>query len=1192
MDGGGFGPYRIVEQLGEGGMGVVYLAEHTESGERVALKTLRVPKAALLSSIRREIHVLAKLRHPGVVRVVAEGVHRGVPWYAMELLRGLTLRQRLLGDSRVSDGTWTSTIAMLDQMPTAMIGNAGTMKVPDAPMVSAGDPSGARIPLHEALGLARRLCDPLGYLHGEGIVHRDLKPENVMVACGLPVLVDFGLLAEVAITARETLDVTGEVAGTAWYMSPEQARGDAVDARSDLYALGCIVYELLTGRPPFVGESLVAILRQHEREPVAPPSSLVPEIPPAVDELILALLAKDPRDRIGYAEGAARVLDLAGADAPADEAPRPRPYLYRARFAGRAAELGAIRRALDEAREGRGTLVAIGGAAGAGKTRLALEAASGAVRAGWTVLTLPGPMALPRLVQALGDACREMGPDRSAAILGERGERGKVLAAIDPAIGELPIVARAPAPADLPADAARERLFAALTQSVGALCQAAPHLLLLDEASRAGELALAWLRHLARGAILPTSQLLVLATYRPEESSPLLEETLAAGGLTRLALGGLSDGDVELIVADMLASAAPRLAEILRDPASGNPFFVATALGLLLGEGRLGRDRRGRWIVTDPSPGDPFRALPIPASFEELVARQIALLSPESRALLGVAAVLGREESWDLLGFVSPLRDDLHLEALHELLRRSHLEEASAGRFRFVHERLYAAAARDGDRDGGVALHERIARAMETMPEDDRRARLAARAAHWERAGNPGEARPLYLAAARRAVESFAHAEAERHYRAYLALAPEASLERLAALRELAEKVLRLRGRHREERDVVLEALADARSLGVRKEETLALSLLAGAYNNLGDVPRSAEAAAEALAIAHEMGDTGRQGTLICHLGLLDYQAGRLAAGRALRGGAAAPRAGGERMMVLGTLVNLTALLQHQGEFALAREASIRSGEVAAEIGYRRGEALAIANLSTIAESLGDSVEARSLATRALEQFRAIGDRPNEGLTLANLASMALSAGEPEKARELAQSALAIQHEVGNVRLEGFTLNMLGSALQALGRLGEARAIYEKALAAQQGVDSVPLTAQVQNNLADLCVVEGDLDRAERLSLDAIAACRDIGDTRWLGKVVHRLAVVREKQGRLDDAEREAREAVRLLVDVGDRLSEIESRVLTARLVAHRDEDLARSELAVIEKLASDLALAPTNPSLSGVEKLRLILGR
>ncbi|MFN7975795.1 MAG: serine/threonine-protein kinase [Acidobacteriota bacterium] len=271
------GPYDLLSTLGRGGMGHVHRARHRESGAIVALKTVRAAEASHLASIRREIHSLARLRHPGIVRVVDEGLERGMPWYAMELCEGATLRDLVPG-----------------------VEDFGTDVGPE---------------LVRVVTLIARLCASLAYLHGEGLVHRDLKPENVMVRSGdAPLLVDFGIAS--AFTGRSGRDVLwldSDVVGTPAYMAPEQALGKAVDARGDLYALGCMLHELLTGAPPFSDGSAGEVLRMHLDVAPSPPSRLRGGIPPELDDLVLRLLAKEPAERLGHADDVAARLRALGA---------------------------------------------------------------------------------------------------------------------------------------------------------------------------------------------------------------------------------------------------------------------------------------------------------------------------------------------------------------------------------------------------------------------------------------------------------------------------------------------------------------------------------------------------------------------------------------------------------------------------------------------------------------------------------------------------------------------------------------------------------------------------------------------------------------------------------------------------------------------------------------------------------------
>ena len=238
------GPWRVERSIGEGGMGVVYLASHRETGERAALKTVRVTDPILLAGVRREIAALSRLAHPGIVRIVDQGTEGGMPWYAMERLEGETLRA--WASSTVQRVSGTSTF--FETGPRQTRDDRSLPKAAPGPLIAQAG-GGA---LAELMMVMQRLCDALAYLHGEGIVHRDLKPENVLVLeGGHPVLVDFGLVTRFAGEAsREVLEPVGDALGTRGYVAPEQAAGELVDARADLYSLGVMLYELLTGRLP------------------------------------------------------------------------------------------------------------------------------------------------------------------------------------------------------------------------------------------------------------------------------------------------------------------------------------------------------------------------------------------------------------------------------------------------------------------------------------------------------------------------------------------------------------------------------------------------------------------------------------------------------------------------------------------------------------------------------------------------------------------------------------------------------------------------------------------------------------------------------------------------------------------------------------------------------------------------------
>lgn len=256
------GRYRLEGVIGRGGMAQVFRAQDTRLGRPVAVKELRADLAndpTFQARFRREAQSAAGLNHPNIVSVydtgesIDPGSGLGVPWIVMELVEGHTLREILR--------------------------------------------EGRKILPERALELTQGVLDALSYSHRAGIVHRDIKAANVMLTpSGQVKVMDFGIARAVADT-QATITQTAAVIGTAQYLSPEQARGEAVDNRSDIYSAGCLLYELLIGRPPFVGDSPLSVAYQHVREQPVPPSHLDEMITPEIDAITLKALAKDPADR-------------------------------------------------------------------------------------------------------------------------------------------------------------------------------------------------------------------------------------------------------------------------------------------------------------------------------------------------------------------------------------------------------------------------------------------------------------------------------------------------------------------------------------------------------------------------------------------------------------------------------------------------------------------------------------------------------------------------------------------------------------------------------------------------------------------------------------------------------------------------------------------------------------------------------
>lgn len=1180
------GPYRILDRIGKGGMGIVYRGEHPDTGKRVAIKTLTELSESLLAGFRREIHALALINHPGIVRVLEKGVQDDGPWYAMEYIEGPTLREFVR--KTVTDHMQTMPMADADtaDRQTAQTGqmpNAEACPVGSEDVVHGRRPEMAPEVLSVVLGVMQSICSSLAFLHGEGIVHRDLKPDNILIQpSGQPVLVDFGVASFFAATdSREALGAIESGWGTVSYMAPEQIGGYLVDARADLYAFGCILYELITGKPPFSGGRYLAIAQAHLNQTPVRPSQLVESVPDELDTLIMRLLEKRPRNRLGYAADIAAALARLGAT-PLTPAPgrKPRPYLYRPGLVGRDTVLERVQSLVGNLDLKKGGMMLVGGESGVGKTRLVMEIGREWGESHTRVLTgecTPEPKSgtarltkrplapLRRTLRAIADLCIENGRVETQRLLGKR---LKVLAAFEPDLLTLDGAEDVPVPPELPAEAARLRVFECLAETFAALASMSPVLLILDDLQWADELTIGFLRYLIHAETTASIPLFVLGAYRSEEITDEFRPLTESSAITQVFLDRLSPDAVAAVIGEMLALdvVPPSLADFIAAESEGNPFFIAEYLRAAVDEGLLRRDAEGTWRFVSEVDGregaiDEF-CLELPSSLRDLIERRLRRMPPHSTAVMAAAAVVGREAAVELLGRMSGLNEPQVARAVTDLLRRQVFEEGKRGTVRFTHDQIRELAYDNLSESARSTLHRAAA---EHLPSITPRTPPSVLGRHWEAGGDNEKARACYLTGARRARSQHAYAEAERLYQAYLSLATSPTAESVEARNELGYDILRAGGRGLEAVALHELSLHEARQLGNRKLEASSLRALGAVCKEIGRVDASREHFDRALTIAREIGDRQLQGVVLSGLCLLDTEQGRFDQARtAYEEAIDIARELGDDDLHGRILTNLAFLRSDQGHTEEAIDLCGQALALARNVGNRRMEGIAINNLAVMSYRVNRYEEAVALYRVALDIHREVGNRRFEGVTLVNLAVMLSSVKQYDEAIALYRQALVVLRQVGDRRTEGIVMTNLGFVQAQRGFISDAGAYFDRALLIHQDVENRRMEAITYGYLASIERRAGHLNVAERLLTRALALLEHVGDAIFT-------AVFECERGHLELAH--GRPARHILEDVQSRavrLSPVDNDLTEAIERLHRAVRAQEASTALAQGEASE----------------------
>ncbi len=1163
------GPYLLRSELGSGGMGTVFLArtmrdtEALKEGTEVALKVVHphLPaKHGFLERFHQEVAAGRRVRHANVVPTYDMGEVRlgeaTTLYMSMAYVEGQTLRD-LLQD--------------LGRVPEALVRE-----------------------------ILRQVADGLSAIHAAGIVHRDLKPENILVTEDHEVrITDLGVAR--LMEASQRLTSVGQFAGSVMYAAPEQFRGDHVGAPTDLYALGVVAYELLTGENPFRHDASMAVMRAHLEHRPPPLTDTKAEVSPFLSSVVAQLLAKDSERRF---PSAAHLRDVLAAGessewwAERETAARGRdrrvpriPVRRETRLYGRERALARLKRAWEDARAGHGNTLLIVGEPGIGKSRLVdafLETIDGE-----DAHVLYGSYAPAYAAGALTSAILDHfgSSDLASALRPYLAETpGLVPAAVSSVLG----LGRTEDAPPLPIDA----LQAVAANLVRALADERPLLWVVDDLDGAYGDALKVVLAMAR-ALEGHRVLLVLTT-----GQDLDPETAAALGrmpnTSRFELSRLSPREVVELLQDAFHSQAlaERLGVKIAYKSDGVPFFVFEMIRSL---------RDGRFI--EELPDGTFTQsrivdeIEVPSVVRDLVRARLADVSKEERAILDIGAVEGFEFDADLVARVLERKRVAVLQDLADVERRLGLVRAAGRMFQFDHHQIREVVYEDLTPALRADYHGLLAEAYLAREGTGEISGQAAAflALHLLRGTSPAGTKPYVLPA-------LAHLRATFRHEAALEIAENALAQ--SGLLESADRIevlsgaatgFELLGRWDDEKTALEEAMALADAGGDMAQRAALRTRLGhlharraawdearGAYDAALEIARtSGDGAAAARAEAgradmlrvlgeydaaethyeraREMARTSSdlRGEWTALIGLADLAKRRGQNEKASTLYAQAmglAETVGDDRAVSRTCSSFGSALMKLGRYDEARAQNERAVEISRRIGDRVGEVYAVGNLGNLHTRVARFEEARVCQERALDIAREIGDRRAEAAGFANLGMVHLHLDELERARASFEAKLAVSAELLDRDGEAWATLRLGDVDLKSDAPNRARERFDRALDLARRLGDRWMEGLALGNLGAALLGLGRLDEARSRLLESHAIAREVGDRQGEGAAEGDLAALHVAIGSTDRAREYAKRCQHISSTIGDRRGEAYAEHLHALVRLHEGDEEGAAE--------------------------------
>jgi adenylate cyclase len=1097
--------YRIVEVIGRGGMGEVCLADDVMLHRKVALKFVTAQDVTNgLELLLGEARAAAALDHPFICSIYEVTSLDGRPCIAMEYVSGESLERRLRN---------------------------GPLRI------------------GEALSVAEEIAEALDAAHKRRVVHRDLKPANVMLTeDGHAKVMDFGLATRLPQyddadqETQVTFAATGDVLrGTPAYMAPEHIRGGPADRRSDIFAFGILLYEVLSGRNPFIRANLYATLAAILDEPVATLHDQIPAIPPTVDALLARLLAKDPAARPQSFGEVRSVLRRLSVDLSSTATLAPPVVDQRrdgVRLIGRDAARAQLLQSIHQARSGRGSLVLLFGDAGVGKTRLAEETLAAA--RGLGCHTLVGrcyeqedtPALIP-YIEVLEEASRLM----PAAVFRQAVEAGAPeLAKLMPELHRL--FPDMEPPLELPPQLRQRFLFTNVRDFFARSSRVMPLAILIDDLQWADQSTLQLTQQLAQQlAGLP---IVIIAAcceseanasaagkgrfhslldrvrgqsrevLTPQAIKAALDLLVSQRHASSIVLPPFTHAEVQGVLAGLGPPNPPaKLVRAFADHTGGNPFFIAELFRHLKEEGRL-FDARNQWTRHLN-----FEDVELPDSVRVVLERRMQRVSPETQRVLRAAAVIGRDFEPDLLEEVAEIDSEVLMSALDEAEAAGILKGPSGRRditWRFAHQLTCPTLTAAIPQLRRQRLHLRAANAMARLDQKSR-VYTSGIAHHLYCAGrlaDPVRTAGALIGAGESARAAYATEEAMQHYRRALEVLQDTSDDERVSLsvRETLADLLALVG----ERGAALEHYESVDSAYRSVRATVDSARIARKAGTLhwqaGDRAEAMTAYRRALDELSGSAAHIEAAHLYQELGLAAFRCGDndkavewaeralLSAELAL----AEPATDASHVRKAATTAvaqatnTIGVALARSGRLDAARERIERSLAAAQDLGLLEVACRAYANLGVLYSSV-EPKRAIDVSLTGLEIASRIGAASLQSYIYANLAAAycALTDGCETEGLQAAKASATLDRELGQLDHLAVPLVVMAQIHQCRGELQTAHDVYSEALALAEKIGEPQLIFPCYDGLATIHLDRGDRIQAQAFMEKGRQLCEQTG---------------------------------------------------------------------------------------------------